>query len=50
MSYNLDKVLKTKTFELFEGDKNGIKVYLQRVSGSIINYSFNPSLNIGKIK
>lgn len=42
MSYNHDKGLKTKTFELFEGDKNGIKVYLKRNSGSIINYSFNP--------
>ena len=50
MNYNLDKGLKTKTFELFKGDKNGIKVYIKRLSGKILNYSFNPSLNIGKIK
>ena len=48
--YNLDKGLKKKTFELFIGDKNGIKVYLKRDSGKILNYSFNPSLNIGNIK
>ena len=50
MSYNLDKGLKTKTFELFKGDKNGIKVYIKRSSGKILKYSFNPSSNIWKIK
>lgn len=50
MNYNLDKGLKTKNFELFKGDKNGIKVYIKRISGQILNYSFNPYLNIGKIK